>query len=1003
MTEPAPADVTGAEGAEVYDPSVPAGSAETYDPSMPVDADEAAETYDPSMPADAEAEETYDPSVPAGENVEHYDPSVPAGGGYDPSVPAGGDYDPSRPAEGEYDAEGEGDYDPSRPAEGGYSDEERPYDPSRPADGDYDRPDEEEASYDPSMPAGGGYDPPAPVESGEEMEEGYGPSGQVEGQYDAPPQMEYDAETEAEATPSNGTPMPMPMPDIPADTNDQPKVDLPEGLTGDSPSVANNHDLVRQWRHDPSDQALLLWLFNWAVDRSEVEDARAWYAALAVDNPTASGPLLSLINLELALSHFKEVEDLFSKALNSAGTLMAAADINIWKAYLHYIRRQNPADGPDPEATRSTVTQAYEYALKECGVDRESGEIWQEYISYLGENKTRNPWEQQQNADNMRKIFQRAVAIPLNNVEALWKNYDAFESAQNKVTAKKFLADRSPAYMTARTALRECRQRTDTLPRPELPPFPNFSDGERRVVGAWRNYIKWEESNPLQSDDPSLVVQRTDYALRKCMAQMRHFPELWHYAATYHLNAGRADEGVAFLRAGVAACPKSFLLAFALVELEEDRKNYADCHSIFEGLISGVSTEIEELQDNVAAEVERARGPEIPVHAGLDSEESDVARMVRERDERGKRVTERRGRDIEAAKTAAGTAWVMYMRFARRSEGLKSARLVFGKGRKSPHITWHVFQASALMEYHSNKDSGVAVRIFELGIRQFADEVPFVIGYLEFLLSINDDTNARALFERSALKIAPALARPLWETWARFEYMHGDLAAVHKLEARWAEAFPSDSPLKRFAQRHTYAGVDEIALRDLGLRARQGGAGPAAAPHTAAPPAAPAPGPALRGRAIPPHMARPPVPPFPPRTASPIPPSSPAKRDRSPPRSPRPDIKRARPASPPRRFAPVGGHSPVPPPRGRGPQPPPGSERDRSGLPTALSWFVGTLPPTRQFDGPIFRPDDIMGLFSNISPAGLGVGIGVGAGAAAPRPPMPPARPPARFAPGRRF
>ncbi|GMK56794.1 hypothetical protein CspeluHIS016_0306340 [Cutaneotrichosporon spelunceum] len=893
-----------------YDPSMPAGEAGTYDPSMPADASEAeAETYDPSVPTAA----VYDPSMPAGDDAGHYDPSVPAGGDYDPSrpedaeydPPAGGDYDPSRPAGGDYDPSrpAGSDYDPSLPAEGGDV-PVHSYDPSRPADGDYDRPDEE-TSYDPSMPAGGGYDPSGPAEGEEVMEGGYELSGPVEGGY-APPQAEYDAPIEAEATPPVGTP----TPEIPADTDDQPRAELPEGLTDDSPSVAHNYDLVRQWRHDPSDQALLLWLFNWAVDRSEVADARAWYSALTVDNPTASGPMLSLINLELALSNFKDVEDLFSKALNSAGTLMAAADINIWKAYLHYIRRQNPADGPDPEAARSTVTQAYEYALKECGVDRESGEIWQEYITYLGENKTRNPWEQQQNTDNMRKIYQRAVAIPLNNVEALWKNYDAFESAQNKVTAKKFLADRSPAYMTARTALRECRQHTDSLPRPELPPFPNFSDGERRVVSAWRNYIKWEEGNPLQNDDSALVVQRTDYALRKCMAQMRHFPELWHYAATYHLNAGRADEGAAFLRAGVAACPKSFLLAFALAELEEDRKNYTECHSIFEGLIAGVNAEVEELQSKVASEVERARGPDIPVHAGdLDSEESDVARMVRDRDERGKRLAERRGRDIEAAKTAAGTAWVMYMRFARRSEGLKSARLVFGKARKSPYITWHVFQASALMEYHSNKDAGVAVRIFELGVRNFAESVPFVIGYLEFLLSINDDTNARALFERSALKIPPAQARPLWETWARFEYVHGDLAAVHKLEARWAEAFPADSPLKRFAQRHTYAGVDEIALRDLGLRVRQSGAGAApASAHTAAPPAAPAQAPR---RALPPHMARPPVPPFPPRTASPIPPSSPAKRDRSPPRSPHPD-KRARPTSPPRRFAPAGGRSPRP-------------------------------------------------------------------------------------------
>jgi len=47
------------------------------------------------------------------------------------------------------------------------------------------------------------------------------------------------------------------------------------------------------------------------------------------------------------------------------------------------------------------------------------------------------------------------------------------------------------------------------------------------------------------------------------------------------------------------------------------------------------------------------------------------------------------------------------------------------------------------------------------------------------------------LFERSALKIPPTKGRPLWDAWARYEYMYGDVSAVHKLEARFAEAFPN--------------------------------------------------------------------------------------------------------------------------------------------------------------------------------------------------------------------
>lgn len=66
---------------------------------------------------------------------------------------------------------------------------------------------------------------------------------------------------------------------------------------------------------------------------------------------------------------------------------------------------------------------------------------------------------------------------------------------------------------------------------------------------------------------------------------------------------------------------------------------------------------------------------------------------------------------------------------------------MFGKARKASHPTWHVFEASAMMEYHANKDSGVAIRIFELGFKLFSEDVEYVVRYLQFLLSINDDTS----------------------------------------------------------------------------------------------------------------------------------------------------------------------------------------------------------------------------------------------------------------------
>lgn len=86
-------------------------------------------------------------------------------------------------------------------------------------------------------------------------------------------------------------------------------------------------------------------------------------------------------------------------------------------------------------------------------------------------------------------------------------------------------------------------------------------------------------------------------------------------------------------------------------------------------------------------------------------------------------------------------AWIMYMRFCRRAEGLKSYRAVFAKARKDKWTTWEVYEAAALMEYHSNKASDVESRIFEKGMELFGVEVEFVLRYLGFLISINDENS----------------------------------------------------------------------------------------------------------------------------------------------------------------------------------------------------------------------------------------------------------------------
>lgn len=157
--------------------------------------------------------------------------------------------------------------------------------------------------------------------------------------------------------------------------------------------------------------------------------------------------------------------------------------------------------------------------------------------------------------DQLRKAYQRAIQTPINNVESIWQEYNAFENNLGKLTvrtpaqatatlnmlltagcsrsqAKKFIAEHSPGYMTARKTLRELRAQHDHLYSPPLPPRPDWSSKEH-VAGLerWKAYLEFEEKNPLELEDTAQLQQRVAFAYRKAIANLRFFPEIWCVAS----------------------------------------------------------------------------------------------------------------------------------------------------------------------------------------------------------------------------------------------------------------------------------------------------------------------------------------------------------------------------------------------------------------------------------------------------------------------------------------
>lgn len=184
------------------------------------------------------------------------------------------------------------------------------------------------------------------------------------------------------------------------------------------------------------------------------------------------------------------------------------------------------------------------------------------------------------------------------------------------------------------------------------------------------------------------------------------------------------EEAEAMFDRAIAILKQNMLLHFAYADFEESHLKYEKVHQIYNDFLDQKQidpTLVSEKFENV-----------VRVSFGL-------------------RLT-----------TNFSQAFIQYMKFARRAEGIKSARAIFKRAREDNrakyqvfliwfldafdfYLTrvklcvffWQVFVAAALMEYYCSKDKNIAFRIFELGLKKFANCPEYVLCYIDYLSHLN--------------------------------------------------------------------------------------------------------------------------------------------------------------------------------------------------------------------------------------------------------------------------
>ncbi|KAG0137665.1 hypothetical protein HOY82DRAFT_535356 [Tuber indicum] len=459
---------------------------------------------------------------------------------------------------------------------------------------------------------------------------------------------------------------------------------------------------------DPkADIDVWLALIEEQMKKGKMDDFRAVYEKFFLVFPAAADRWISYVKMELANNELQHVERIFQRSLFNV------PNVELWSIYWR--------------ERRAVVNQRYEFVLNHVGFDGGAGMIWTEYIEFVKSLPGTR-------MDTLRKVYQRAVATPVQRVELLWKEYNQFEQGLNMLTLSNITNG----------------HRLDTLSR--LPTAPGYEGYQDYIwqVELWKSWIQWEKGDPLvlaKEDPPGLRTRILDVFNQALMA-LRFWPEMWFDAAEWLYDLVR----------------------------KIGRKETEDLALIGDDfkLTNPYNAEDDDEDDDPTMAATRA---------AKDAQVAELRNSAKEQ--------------LQVMAEAISTVWINLMLVMGRVQGhdkvnepLCGSRQIFVDARKRGNINSDVYVASALIEYHRYKPPAT-LKIFGIGMRNFPEDENFVLEYLKFLVAINHITNARAVFDAFVGRVTADQARKVYEFFYKYEAHYGELGQVYMMEKRMSELYPT--------------------------------------------------------------------------------------------------------------------------------------------------------------------------------------------------------------------
>ncbi|RLN22656.1 cleavage stimulation factor subunit 77 [Panicum miliaceum] len=292
-----------------------------------------------------------------------------------------------------------------------------------------------------------------------------------------------------------------------------------------------------------------------------INEAAPIYDKLLATFPTAAKYWKQYVEAYMATNNDEATKQIFSRCL------LNCLHISLWRCYINFIRRINDRRGSEG---LDETKKAFDFMLNYVGNDAASGPVWMEYITFLKSMPAVTPQEESHRMTTVRKVYQKAILVPTNHVEQLWKDYENFENSVSRTLAKGLLSEYQPKFNSAKAVYRERKKYIDDIDWNVLAIPPTGSYKEEQQSMAWKRLLAFEKGNP-QRIDVTTANRRVTFTYEQCLMYLYHHPDLWYDYAMWHAKNGSMDSAAKIFQRALKAIPDSEVLKYAFAEMEESR------------------------------------------------------------------------------------------------------------------------------------------------------------------------------------------------------------------------------------------------------------------------------------------------------------------------------------------------------------------------------------------------------------------------------------------------